>query len=69
MGGGCAHYLYIGNVKIFEIWQGEKVTIHMPSGNYLFKIKMWGEKFGKIRNEVMQTNYSFKRSNIEVRRT
>ena len=48
MGGGCAHYLYIGDVKIFEIWQGEKVTIHIPSGNYLFQIKMWGKSLEKL---------------------
>lgn len=41
-GGGCSHDLYVDNVKVFAIRQGEQITIHVPAGQRVFRLETGG---------------------------
>ena len=41
-GGGCSHDLYIDNVKVFAIRQGEVFTAHVPAGQHFFRLETGG---------------------------
>jgi len=42
LGGGCSHDLYIDNVKVFAIRQGEQITTHVPAGQHFFRLETGG---------------------------
>lgn len=41
-GSGCSHDVYVDNVKIFTIREGEKITIHVSAGQHLFRLESGG---------------------------
>lgn len=41
-GGGCSHDMYVDNVKVFAIRQGEQATIHVPAGQHFFRLETGG---------------------------
>jgi len=41
-GSGCTHDIYIDNLKIFAIRQGEQMTIHVPSGKHFIRLETGG---------------------------
>lgn len=41
-GSGCSHDLYVDNVKVFSIRQGEKITIHVPASQHFFRLETGG---------------------------
>jgi hypothetical protein len=38
-GSGCNHDVYIDNVKVFTIRQGEKIATHVSSGQHFFRLE------------------------------
>ena len=52
LGSGCSHYIYIDDVKVFAIWQGEKMTLHMPSGNHVFRLQIADKDSEKEENNL-----------------
>lgn len=41
-GSGCSHDMYVDNVKVFAIREGEKITIHVPAGRHFFRLETGG---------------------------
>lgn len=41
-GSGCSHDLYVDNMKVFAIRQGEQITIHVPEGQRVFRLETGG---------------------------
>ncbi|HEC75088.1 MAG TPA: hypothetical protein ENI26_12080 [Methylophaga aminisulfidivorans] len=41
-GSGCSHDLYVDNMKVFAIRQGEQITIHVPAGQRVFRLETGG---------------------------
>lgn len=41
-GAGCSHDMYVNNVKVFAIRQGEQIAIHVPAGQYFFRLETGG---------------------------
>ena len=38
-GSGCSHDLFIDNVKVFAIRQGEQIATHVPAGQHFFRLE------------------------------
>jgi hypothetical protein len=41
-GSGCSHDLYVDNVKVFAIRQGEQITLRVPAGQHFFRLETGG---------------------------
>lgn len=41
-GGGCSHDMYVDNVKVFAIRQGEQITVHLPAGQHFLRLETGG---------------------------
>lgn len=41
-GAGCSHDMYVDNVKVFAIRQGEQIEIHVPAGQHFFRLETGG---------------------------
>lgn len=41
-GSGCSHDLYVDGTKVFAIQRGEKITIHIASGQRVFRLETGG---------------------------
>ena len=41
-GAGCSHDIFVDNVKVFAIRQGEQITIHVPAGAHFFRLETGG---------------------------
>ncbi len=42
MGSGCSHDIYVNNIKVFAIRQGEKIKLALDPGPYLFRLETGG---------------------------
>lgn len=47
-GGGCTHFVYVNNRRVFDINQGEAITIYLEPGAYFFRLEVDGGGFGGL---------------------
>nr|WP_279291046.1 hypothetical protein [Pseudomonas sp. S25] len=41
-GSGCSHDVFVNNVKVFAIRQGEFIRLALPAGSYFFRLETGG---------------------------
>ncbi|MBB2495952.1 hypothetical protein [Aquipseudomonas ullengensis] len=38
-GAGCSHNIYVDNIKVFSIRNGEQAVIHVPAGQHFYRLE------------------------------